>query len=323
MTCNNLLIKGLILGLSCSLLPSQALANDISHHSYYFKKYSTVPTGSLERPDLLQFINNEASKRNAPPTDAKIDGVWKAIPGYNGIQIDIEKTYDLNIGVSDFNSIQYVFKEIPPKIRLEDLGVQPIYRGNPEKPMVSLMINVAWGNEYIPHILKVLEQHNVKTTFFFDGSWLKKNVDVAKEIASHGHELSNHAYSHKNMSQLGRNQAIAEISKTEKLLQSQLNVQNSLFAPPSGDYDMETVQIAHELKLKTILWTLDTLDWRNPTPDSIVQKIDRKVQSGYLILMHPTKSSSQALDGMIRAIERKGLRIGTVSEVISERRIQP
>lgn len=304
--------KGLILSL-CFLLPSNIWAE---------KPYSITSIEDVERPDLLEFINKEAAKRNIASIDARFDNVWKAIPGYNGIRIDVEKTYQLNKGISNFNSIQYTYKEIKPKIHLEDLGVQPIYRGNPEKPMVSLMINVAWGNEYIPTILEILKKHHIRTTFFFDGSWLKKNLDVAKEIAIQGHEMSNHAYSHKNMSRLGSYQATEEISKTEKLLQTQLNVQNTLFAPPSGDFDMETVKIAHQLKLKTILWTLDTIDWKSPSPKTIVRNIDRNVKPGFLILMHPTKSSSQALDGMIRAIETKGLTIGTVSEVISESRNQ-
>lgn len=38
-----------------------------------------------------------------------------------------------------------MYRQIKPKVSLDDLGAQPIYRGNPAKPMVSLMINVAWG----------------------------------------------------------------------------------------------------------------------------------------------------------------------------------
>jgi probable sporulation protein (polysaccharide deacetylase family) len=279
-------------------------------------------TGSpLGFESVMNQIIKEAPTKRIPPIDAKLDRVWGAIPGYNGLEADIEKTYEANKNNSRGSAIQYVFKEIPPAVNLSNLGAEPVYRGNPQKPMVAFMINVAWGDEFIPLILDTLDKHNVKATFFFDGSWLKKNIDTANKIASHGHELSNHAYSHKNMSQLSSSQALNEISKTEKLLQEQLHVKNRWFAPPSGDFDKKTVEIALSLKLNTVLWTLDTVDWQNPSPQSLVHKVEAKAENGFLILMHPTRSSSSALDGMIRALTRKGLHMGTVSEVLSPQRI--
>ena len=85
---------------------------------------------------------------------------------------------------------------------------EPIYRGNPEKPMIALLINVAWGNEYIPEILKILNQHQTKATFFFDGSWVKKNPDLANNILKEGHENGNHAYIHPYLNQRSREDTI-------------------------------------------------------------------------------------------------------------------
>lgn len=274
-----------------------------------------------EHSALLSTIKAEAPKRYIPPINARLDIVWHAIPGYNGLEVDIEKTYALAKKQKDWSNIQYVYREVPPKINLEDLEPAPIYRGNPEKQMVSIMINVAWGDEYISRILEILEKEQVHATFFFDGSWLSKHIDTAKEIAARGHELSNHAYSHKNMSRLSKQQAVQEISKTEALLSNQLGVKNMLFAPPSGDYSMETVKVAKALQLKTILWTVDTVDWKHPNPDSIIQKISIKIEPGAMVLLHPTNSSSRALEGMIKEIKRKGFVLDTVSELLSTKRI--
>ncbi|MNV64315.1 Bifunctional xylanase/deacetylase precursor [compost metagenome] len=114
-----------------------------------------------------------------------------------------------------------------------------------------------------------------------------------------------------------------EIEKTKSLLKSSLGVENRWFAPPSGDYDQETVEIARELGLKTVLWTVDTVDWRNPSPDSVIAKITTKAEPGTLVLMHPTNASSKALRGMIRGIRAKGLTLGTVSETLSSERVLP
>lgn len=286
-----------------------------------FDIHSAAALSPMKSEQLLKTIQEEAEKRKEPPVDAKLDRVWKAIPGYNGIEVDIEKTWALAQKRGLDQGIPFVYREVPPAVRLEDLGAQPIYKGNPRKPMVSLMINVAWGNEYIGPMLDVLEKENVRATFFFDGSWLSKNIETAKLIREKGHELSNHAYSHKNMSQLGREETVREIGRTQQLLKDELGVDNRLFAPPSGDYSDLTVKVAHEMKLKTILWTLDTVDWMKPTSDSIVRKISARVEPGSLILMHPTASSSGALEGMIREIRRKGLALGTVSELISPNRV--
>ncbi|MEW9697670.1 polysaccharide deacetylase family protein [Paenibacillus sp. SI8] len=281
----------------------------------------TNSSNKLSRSTLLDIIKAEASKRYVAPINAKIDPVWKAIPGYNGLEVDIDETLKLAEHHLTPGKIQYVMRETKPSIQLDDLGPNPIYKGNPKKPMASIMINVAWGNEYLPKILDTLRKENVHSTFFFDGSWLKKNVEMAKKIQSEGHELSNHAYSHKDMRNISHSKAVEEISKTEELLKQQLGVKNTLFAPPSGYFKEETVQVASELKLKTVLWTFDTIDWQNPGADRIMERLSKSIEPGTLILMHPTVSSSEALHGMIRMIKNKGLTLGTVSELLSSDRI--
>lgn len=282
---------------------------------------AVLSTSQTERQRLLSIISAEADKRKIDPVDARIDRVWKAIPGYNGIEVDVEKTLEAALLAPPTNTIQYVFKEVEPKIKLNDLGPYPIYRGNPNKKMISLMINVAWGNEYIDSILKTLKRENVKATFFFDGSWLNKNADIAKRIQAEGHEMSNHAYTHPDMSALSRQAQYNQISKTEALLKSTLNVNNKWFAPPSGSYNQATVQIAEEQGLKTVLWTIDTVDWQKPPADSIIRKISMKLEPGALILMHPTSSTRDALAGIIATAKTKGYALGTVSETLSSKRI--
>ncbi|OAS21685.1 hypothetical protein A8708_17340 [Paenibacillus oryzisoli] len=275
---------------------------------------------SANKSILLDTITKEAEKRRIAPINAKVDSVWKAIPGYNGLEVDIEETLKLAEHQLTPNQINYVMKEVEPSIQLDDLGPNPVYKGNPKKPMVSIMINVAWGNEFLPSMLETLRKENVHATFFFDGSWLKKNTEMAKRILSEGHEVSNHAYSHKDMRTISRSKAVEEISKTEELLK-QLGVKNVLFAPPSGYFNQETVQVASEFKLQTILWTFDTIDWKNPGAGRILERLSNQVEPGTLILMHPTVSSRDALPGMISLIKKKGLVVGTVSDLLSSKRI--
>jgi len=66
--------------------------------------------------------------------------------------------------------------------------------------MVSFLINVAWGNEYLPDILATLKKQNVKASFFLEGRWVQKNPELAKMIVEAGHEVGNHSYTHPDMS---------------------------------------------------------------------------------------------------------------------------
>lgn len=274
-----------------------------------------------EKTKLREMIEAEAKQRYVEPIDARIDRVWKAIPGYNGFEVDVEKTYQQTIASGKTSPILFAYKEISPKVSLKDLGAWPIYKGNPNKKMIAIMVNVAWGNEYLPAILDTFDREQVKATFFLDGSWLKKFPDVAKQIQERGHEISNHAYSHPDMKNLSRQSQYTQISRTEDLLKETLGVQNKWFAPPSGSYNQTTVQVAGEQGLMTVLWTLDTVDWRKPSPDWIIQKISAKLEPGALILMHPTASSRDALTGMIKEAKRQGYALGTVSETLSPERL--
>ncbi len=104
-------------------------------------------------------------------------------------------------------------------------------------------------------------------------------------------------------------------------MKSTLNVNNKWFAPPSGSFNQATVQIAEEQGLKTVLWTIDTVDWQKPPADSIIRKISMKLEPGALILMHPTSSTRDALAGIIATAKAKGYALGTVSETLSSKRI--
>jgi probable sporulation protein (polysaccharide deacetylase family) len=282
---------------------------------------NATQTKQKENDELYKKIEEFSSEHRIAPIDATIDRVWKAIPGYNGLDVNIEASYKKMEKNGKFDANKIVFEEIPPNVHLEDLAAEPIYRGNPQKPMVALLINVAWGNEYIPTILNTLEKSNVKATFFYDGSWVKKNPELAKMIYKAGHEIGNHAYSHPDLQKRSKGDTIQEISKTNNVIEETIGVRPKWFAPPSGSFNQVTVQVADELNMKTILWTVDTVDWRKPATEVMVRHIITNVDKGSMVLMHPTKPVAEGLSAMIAGIKAKGFQLGTVSDLMSEKRI--
>ncbi|WP_400194534.1 polysaccharide deacetylase family protein [Lysinibacillus telephonicus] len=295
--------------------PYKAIAEDTNNFA------NITTTSQMKKDDLYKKIQMFNEQHKIKPIDAKIDRVWKAIPGYNGLEVNIEASYKKMKKDGKFNKNKIVYKEIPPNIHLEDLNSEPIYRGNPQKPMVAFLINVAWGNEYIPGILKVLKEHKIKATFFLDGSWTKKNPDLAKMIKEAGHEIGNHAYSHPDLQQRSMAETTEELKKTNDVIEEILGIKPKWFAPPSGSFNKTTIQVAEQLNMKTILWTVDTVDWRKPSTSEMVSRIVSKVENGSMVLMHPTKPTAEGMEAMITGIKEKGYQLGTVSELMSEKRI--
>jgi len=282
----------------------------------------SIPTFSEnDKDELNKKISAYNDQYKVEPIDAKIDRVWKAIPGYNGIEVNIEASYTNMKPSTEFDTNKIIFKETSPKIHLSDLEPSPIFRGNPEKPMVALLINVAWGNEYIPGMLTTLKNSQVKATFFFDGSWVKNNPDLATMINLEGHEIGNHAYSHPDLKLRSRNETVNELKKTNDVIEDTLGIKPIWFAPPSGSFNQETILVANELGMKTILWTVDTVDWKKPATSEMVTRVVSGVSNGAMVLMHPTKAAFEGLETMIIEIKGKGLRLGTVSDLMSEKRI--
>ncbi|WP_456271501.1 polysaccharide deacetylase family protein [Bacillus sp. AK031] len=271
--------------------------------------------------ELMKRIKQEAEKFEVPPIDAKDDPVWKGTPGYNGLQVNIKSSYEKMKDEGTFDSDRLVFDQVSPKVHLSDLPPLPIYRGNPEKPMASFIINVAWGNEYIPDMLATLKKHQVYASFFLEGRWVKENPDLAKMIAESGHEIGNHSYSHPKMETLSPGKIREEITKTNEIIEATTGKRVKLFGPPSGGFNDQVVTIAGEYNMKTILWSVDTIDWQKPQPSVIVERVSSKLHKGALILMHPTASTSSALPALIEAVKQEELRIGTVSSLLKEERI--
>lgn len=189
-----------------------------------------------------------------------------------------------------------------------------IYSGNKEKNNISLMINVYWGTEYLSDMLVLFKKENIKTTFFVGGCWVAKNTDILGEIASYGHEIGNHGYYHKDHTKLEYQQNQDEIYITHELVKNTINYNMNLFAPPSGSYDDNTLNIANKLGYKTIMWTRDTIDWRDKDANLIHERATKKAANGDLILMHPTEKTLEALPKIIKTLKEKGFNLTTVSE---------
>ncbi len=197
---------------------------------------------------------------------------------------------------------------------------EPIYQGQQGKKQIALTCNVVWGEEFVPDMLKILKEKNVKITFFMGGDWVEKFPDLTKDIAEQGHQLGNHGYSHPHPTYISYQQNIDEIKKTEDAVYKATGKRTTLFAPPYGEFNDKVLEAAGSIGYKTILWSIDTVDWQRPDPQVIVDRVMRKNHNGAIVLMHPTAPTVKALPQMIDSLTKEGYKFVTVSEMIGAKK---
>lgn len=202
-------------------------------------------------------------------------------------------------------------------VQTSNAANKPIFKGNEANNNVSLMINVYWGDEFIEPMLDIIEKQQIKVTFFVGGSWINKNRELFKKMVDSGAEIGNHGYLHLDCQKISETKLKDEIEKTNKLIEEIGGIKCTLFAPPSGSYDDKTLKVANELGMNVIMWSKDTIDWRDRQESLIYGRATDEVSGGDLILMHPTKQTLASFENIITTIKGKGFTLTNVSTNIA------
>ena len=178
------------------------------------------------------------------------------------------------------------------------------------------MVNVYWGTEYIEPMLEVFEEYGVNTTFFVGGTWVEDEGEILFKIIDKGHEIGNHGFLHKEHKNLNFNQNLEEIKATHNLVKVTTGLTMNLFAPPSGSFNKATIDSANELGYKTIMWSKDTIDWRDKDANLIFSRATNNISGGDLILMHPTEMTLKALPLILEYYRINNIETTTVSNCL-------
>lgn len=194
----------------------------------------------------------------------------------------------------------------------------PIYRvdtGGEKK--VAISFDATWGADYTPKLLEILKAENVKATFYLAGFWIEKYPEMVKKIAQEGHELGNHTYSHPHLNSLAESEIKREIMQTHEMIKELTGKSTTVFRPPFGEYSNKVINVAKDCGYQTIIWDVDSLDWKNLSAQQIQSRIVEKVKPGSIVLMHNAGlNTPQALPGIIKALKQKGYKFTTTSELL-------
>jgi peptidoglycan/xylan/chitin deacetylase (PgdA/CDA1 family) len=66
-----------------------------------------------------------------------------------------------------------------------------------------------------------------------------------------------------------------------------------------------------------VQWDVDSLDWKDPTPEQITQNVLSKIKNGSIILMHNGATNTpEALPSVIEGIQKAGYEIVPISQIL-------
>ena len=186
--------------------------------------------------------------------------------------------------------------------------------------VVALTFDHSWGNKYTPSILETLKQNNLKVTFFIMGPWAVQYPEVAKQIAADGHEIASHGYRHENYGDMSDDWVRCDIQKAHAQIKEITGVDAVLIRPPNGHYSQRSLRVTDELGYKTIIWNIDSLDWKNPGRDVIVERVVKRLKPGAIILLHASDTpvqTAEALPILLERIKAQGFEITTVGDLLN------
>jgi peptidoglycan/xylan/chitin deacetylase (PgdA/CDA1 family) len=158
-------------------------------------------------------------------------------------------------------------------------------------------------------ILRLLQQHDAKATFFMIGQTLRVHRDVAREVHSAGHRLANHSTTHPWFHRIPKVQQRDEIAATEAELAAIDGRTQHWFRPPHGRLSVHCAAEAVRGRLPLALWSTDSLDYRLSSDAVVSHLLGAGVRGGDILLFHDDAPvSAQALEQLLPKWRAQGLR---------------
>lgn len=193
----------------------------------------------------------------------------------------------------------------------------PIYSVQTDEKKIAISFDCAWGTDYTEKLLSVMKKEDVKCTFFTVQFWTEKYPDLIKKISDEGHEIGTHSATHPHMAGLTESAIKKELETSAVAIENVTGKKVELFRPPFGEYNDRVIECAESLGLKTIQWSVDSLDWKDLSAEEIEKRVVGKVDNGAIVLFHNQGlHTAEALPNIIRKLKSDGYEFVPIGELI-------
>ncbi|OBQ07760.1 polysaccharide deacetylase family protein [Anabaena sp. AL09] len=197
-----------------------------------------------------------------------------------------------------------------------------IYKVEPsnKEKVIALTIDDGPWPKTTAEMLDILKRNNVKATFFWVGSALQENPEIAKRVVAEGHAIGNHTWHHWYR-KMDEATAKSEIEKTNELIYKTTGVKTSFFRPPGGYLNNGLAAYAKSQKNSVVMWSVTSADTDPRAKYQVfVKNVIRDAKPGAIVLMHDgggnRERTVKALPAIVSGLKQQGYRFVTVPELL-------
>ena len=152
----------------------------------YTEKVGT--TAKLSDPLLIEIKSKkDGYKENAIEPIIKDNTI---IPGVNGKEVDIQKSYEAMSKIGYFDDKLLVYKPLKVQNTLDKNKDKYIINGNNTKADITLLFKVDPKDD-LTYIINTLNQRKIKATFFIESKYLEKHHNQIINLIQKGHTVGN------------------------------------------------------------------------------------------------------------------------------------
>lgn len=181
------------------------------------------------------------------------------------------------------------------------------------KMLIALTFDDGPSSATTPRLLDILYEKDVPATFFMLGGKVRNNPDIAQRAEKEGHIVASHTMYHQNLIRISSSAAKDDIAESKSVLSDILGHNPTLTRPPYGNINNT---IRESIGTPIILWSVDTLDWKNRNVDDILSTTKEQIHDGAIILIHDIYDTSvDAVPVIIDELRKDGYDFVTVSEL--------
>ena len=194
--------------------------------------------------------------------------------------------------------------------------------------VIALTIDDGSDGSNYAEILRILDKHNVKATFFLTGSGAQNHPQVIRDTVNKGHDIGNHSYNHPDFTKISTTEMKAQLDRTEKIIKdlSGKSTKSYFRAPFGATNSTVSNTVGSAGYAYTFHWSIATLDWTGNSATTIYNRVMNNIHAGAIILAHTGRGASgtpAAMDRYIPAIKSKGYRFVTISELVGRKSTLP
>lgn len=208
----------------------------------------------------------------------------------------------------------------PAEIQLVHAKPQAICKADTSHKVVALTFNINWGSKVPGPVLDILKTQNQQATFFISSAWAQKYPELARRIATEGHEIGSSLDRQVTPNTNSRDELKEELLNVKEAICQASGVTPTLLRISHGEWNDLFLSAAAETGYTVVQWNLNSLDIQTPGEDNIINNVVKGVQPGSIILMNASDTASQtpgALSDVIERLRAEGYELVTVSSLLN------